>query len=465
MSRARLAGMLLAATTATALALPATAVAADEAQKGIPYHDDHGTGRPDAGGIIAANWWDPVLVPGSATPACPDTMRTAEFDDVPWSATHARAVDCLAWWGISVGGNDFRFGLVLPVQRGQNASFLARALDHAGLETDAAPLLPDVPADNVHAGAIGRLVDTGIARLHPDGSFRPSAPLRRDDMAVTLVAAHDRITGVTTRPAAAGRFADLADHPDAVAIEQAAELGFTSGVDATTFDPSGTVTRGQMASFVTRLLDRLVTDGTLQVPDTASWGALPPGRNRYLPLPTAPEGSYVFSWPSDDGLGIRWNPCKPVEVYANYTDAPAHAEAALKAAVAKLGTAMATAVTYRGTSPARAVNEHPEQLEPGAILVSWPPSWESSAAAWGGWSGRSFIDGGYVTVSQQPFSQSNLTQLLMHELGHAVGLGHTSDAEQIMYPMMMYDRPDWGAGDLAGLARAGRGGGCAPSGY
>src|SRR5262245_7820560 len=41
------------------------------------------------------------------------------------------------------------------------------------------------------------------------------------------------------------------------------------------------------------------------------------------------------------------------------------------------------------------------------------------------------------------------------EWGHAVGLGHILDPLQLMSPMPIVS--DWGAGDLAGLRRLGRG--------
>jgi hypothetical protein len=50
--------------------------------------------------------------------------------------------------------------------------------------------------------------------------------------------------------------------------------------------------------------------------------------------------------------------------------------------------------------------------------------------------------------------------VLMHELGHVVGLDHYSNRSQVMHPSAGLPAAVWGAGDLTGLRRLGRVGHC-----
>jgi predicted Zn-dependent protease len=64
------------------------------------------------------------------------------------------------------------------------------------------------------------------------------------------------------------------------------------------------------------------------------------------------------------------------------------------------------------------------------------------------------------TFAKQP----SLGALLMHELGHAVGLGHAGDRNEIMYPTTLAGRASrWGIGDRVGLRLVGAAAGCIPT--
>jgi hypothetical protein len=50
---------------------------------------------------------------------------------------------------------------------------------------------------------------------------------------------------------------------------------------------------------------------------------------------------------------------------------------------------------------------------------------------------------------------SLMHQVMLHELGHLVGLAHTSDSTQVMYSESEFNVNKYGAGDRRGLALMG----------
>jgi hypothetical protein len=65
-------------------------------------------------------------------------------------------------------------------------------------------------------------------------------------------------------------------------------------------------------------------------------------------------------------------------------------------------------------------------------------------------------------------SRFSLGPVLMHELGHVMGLGHVGAADELMWSPRVpghsrtpdLSQTDWGPGDLAGLRALGRAAGC-----
>jgi hypothetical protein len=107
------------------------------------------------------------------------------FSDVPANHPHAAGIAAVAAAGISNGKGDGRFDPQAVVQRGQMATFLRNALKLPASATT----FPDVPANSVHAEAIGAIADADITAGFPDGSFKPMAPVSRAQMATFLLRA------------------------------------------------------------------------------------------------------------------------------------------------------------------------------------------------------------------------------------------------------------------------------------
>jgi len=133
----------------------------------------------------------------------------------------------------------------------------------------------DVAADYWAFDYIRACVTAGIVGGYPDGTYHPTAPVTRDQMAVFIsraLAGGD--ANVPPGPATA-TFPDVpTDHWAFKYVEYAVNNGVTGGYPDGAYQPTVTVTRDQMAVFVARALaggDSLVPTG----PATATFPDVP----------------------------------------------------------------------------------------------------------------------------------------------------------------------------------------------
>ena len=195
-------------------------------------------------------------------------------------------------------------------------------------------------------------------------------------------------------------------------------------------------------------------------------------------------GSYTLNVNSD-GSPVRWNPCAAVRWQANLSLAPPGALDALRAAFDELAAATGMTFTYAGTTSTVPTKTWLEgDGDSGVLVVAWAAKvgsdlWTGSADGEGGWYKRGVstngvswtwrIERGFVLIDPASttgyldgFSPGvSLGALLLHELAHAVGLGHVDDQSELMYPTLSATTSAaFGDGDRAGLARVGRDAGC-----
>lgn len=167
------------------------------------------------------------------------------FRDVLASHPHRTSIHEAAEAGVVRGYDDGTFRPGREVTRAQLASLVARALD---LEAEGPPPFDDVAADDVHADAIAATAEADIVTGYGDATFRPVEGTTRAQMASVLARAYELDAEAEEPP-----FDDVpAHHPHAEGITAVAEAGVAVGYDDGTYRPDGTVTRGQLASFLDR---------------------------------------------------------------------------------------------------------------------------------------------------------------------------------------------------------------------
>jgi hypothetical protein len=209
---------------------------------------------------------------GGARPlddACPpDRVPAGAFDDVPATATHARAIDCLAWWGMFANREgEFRSPEVLT--RGQAAILLDElaTVTGAALEDFPTGTFTDVD-DPAQAEAAARLSNAQIMGGTQEATFSPALDVNRAQVATLLMRMYGHITDGGEPPTINEdvAYSDIVSGPHRDNILLAAGAGIVTGV-GDTFDPGDPVTRGQLATMIARALDALVAEGDATVPD------------------------------------------------------------------------------------------------------------------------------------------------------------------------------------------------------
>lgn len=227
-----------------------------------------GQGTPQPTEVLLARTTDAGAITTSIDLLRPPPLRdiaevcaTSQQPFVDVTGTHAPAVACLHQLGIARGvGDGELFVPAAAVRRDQMASFVARTLTHAGVElpTDDLPTFADVPPGHRHGTAISQLAAVGVVTGNAAGSYLPDAPIDRGQMATML----DRAAAVVSGPLPDGsRWFDDAIGTHGASIDRLTEAGITAGAAAGGYQPSGQVTRGQMATFLARTLAALAQDG------------------------------------------------------------------------------------------------------------------------------------------------------------------------------------------------------------
>ena len=203
-----------------------------------------------------------------------------------------------------------------------------------------------------------------------------------------------------------------------------------------------------------------------------------------------PGATYSYAWVNPDGSAVRWNPCRPIRWVVNPAGAPPGAIDDLTAAVRRVGDATGITFVYGGevteapspNRPAVQPDRYGDDWAP--VLISWARL-QGTALGAGLGTERETVgvatpvaisqsgDSGVLVTGQivlessvvvSPGFRTTKSQgaVMLHELSHILGLGHTPDNAQLLYEggEPIAGTGELGPGDRAGLASVGRSAGC-----
>ena len=182
------------------------------------------------------------------------------------------------------------------------------------------------------------------------------------------------------------------------------------------------------------------------------------------------------------GRRTRWDSCREVRWKFNDSRAPRRGLKQVKAAVRRVHAATGLEFDYRGTTDRKA-NPLGDHVAGAAVVIGW-----RSARAFRrhigspqvvGLAGQRYLTGyrdadGAVHKTKQAGVMLNAAhrlgggfgrgttwgEVVVHELGHVVGLDHADSRKQVMYYSTTPYNADLGAGDLTGMRQLGDTRGC-----
>jgi len=205
------------------------------------------------------------------------------------------------------------------------------------------------------------------------------------------------------------------------------------------------------------------------------------------PLGAAPagpvgEGGYAFLVTHPDGTPVTWDPCRPVHYVVRADGSPRDGAQWLRWAFGRLTAATGLRFVDDGTSTEAPSQDRAAYLPDrygdrwAPVLVTWSTPAETtmltgqvlgragprSFSAHGDgelrWvSGTAVFNGPQLDAMLAGGDEAKVQAVLLHELGHLVGLGHVPDPYQVMFDTNAYPVSAYRAGDLRGLSALGSG--------
>lgn len=204
---------------------------------------------------------------------------------------------------------------------------------------------------------------------------------------------------------------------------------------------------------------------------------------RILPRVTdAPTGAHAFLMTTADGSPVTYDPCRPLHYVVNPTGMPHGGMELVRSSIREISAASGLAFVEDGVTleplvegrAPRQPQRYGDRWAP--VLIGWVdgarfPFASADIAGVGGSSvfapkgpgSERYVSGQialsrdwFTTAVTRPDGDANARAVVMHELGHLVGLAHVRDPGELMAESN-WGRRDLGPGDRQGLAAVGAG--------
>jgi cysteine-rich repeat protein len=176
------------------------------------------------------------------------------FVDVAVAANpYYKFIETLLHNGVTTGCGGNLYCPTSSVTREQMAVFLLVSKDGEGYNPPActAPTFNDVPCASPFSKWIEELADRGVTSGCGNGNYCPTSPVTRDQMAVFLLVT-DEGSGYNPPNCTSPMFNDVpCSNPFSKWINELVNRGITAGCGNGNYCPTNTVTREQMAVFLT----------------------------------------------------------------------------------------------------------------------------------------------------------------------------------------------------------------------
>lgn len=200
------------------------------------------------------------------------------------------------------------------------------------------------------------------------------------------------------------------------------------------------------------------------------------------PADVPPGGTYTFLRTQPDGSGepVAWSPCREIRYQVNPDGAPGNAndaEELVAEAVAEVARITGLRFDYLGRTDRRpswqaslvpmgrkepaliawATEDEVEELEGDVAGVGGAVALGNGTDGWMRYvTGQVTLDSEVYDDLEREGDEEQMRAILLHELGHLVGLGHADSPAELMYADNV-GQPDFSTGDRNGLVALGQG--------